>query len=67
MGIVLSVQIGADGKPDEVTLIGSCGRSDMDRSAINTVRRKWRFEPALAADGKAVSSVERIVIRWELR
>jgi len=64
---ILSVRVGTDGRAQAVSLIQSCGRADMDRSAINTVRRKWRFEPATDAAGQAVASVERIAIRWELR
>jgi protein TonB len=64
---VLKVAISAEGKPTDVSLIESCGRADMDRSALNTVRRKWRFEPARDAQNQPIGSTEQIVIEWTLR
>lgn len=43
-GIVrLSVIVSKDGRARNIRLIQSSGHRDMDRSAILTVRRKWRF------------------------
>jgi hypothetical protein len=39
----------------------------MDRSALNTVRRKWRFEPARDPQNQPIASTERVVIEWTLR
>ena len=43
--VLLSVLIGADGSPKEVRLKRSSGYDRLDRSALETVRGKWRFVP----------------------
>lgn len=63
---VLRVTIGPDGRARSVSVVRSCGREDMDASAVRTVESRWRFAPARRL-GKPVESTEQITIRWQLR
>lgn len=49
----LRVQVGADGSPNQVLLDKSSGFSDLDKSALDVVKNRWRFAPATEA-GRAV-------------
>lgn len=61
--VALRILVGADGRPDEVTVVGSSRNRALDRAAVQTVRR-WRFEPAMR-DGVAVPATVQQVIRFE--
>lgn len=62
---VIRAFIGGNGKVESVSLVESCGWPGMDRSALNTVRRRWRFEKW--TEDKSVSAREEFVrIRWNL-
>jgi len=61
----LRVTIGPDGRAQKVSVVRSCGRTDMDESAIRTVKSRWRFKPA-ERFGKPVASTETITIHWKL-
>jgi TonB family protein len=63
---LLEVEIDERGKVRAARILLSCGREDMDRSALNTVRRVWRFQPAERL-GRPVSSRETIEILWQIR
>lgn len=63
---ILRVTIGPDGRAQSVSVLQSCGRRDMDESAVRTVESRWRFAPAQLF-GKPVESTEKITIRRELR
>ena len=63
---LLEVAIDARGRVSDARILKSCGRADMDRSALNTVRRVWRFQPAKQF-GKAVPSRETVEIYWKIR
>lgn len=63
---ILRVTIGPDGRARSVSVVRSCGRRDMDESAVRTVESRWRFAPAQRF-GKPVESTETITIRWQLR
>lgn len=43
--VVVRVEVDATGYPSAVTLIGRSGSRELDRAAMETVRR-WRFRPA---------------------
>lgn len=62
---LLRVTIGPDGRAQKVSVLRSCGRTDMDESAIRTVQSRWRFKPAERL-GKPVASTETITIHWKL-
>lgn len=62
---VLSIEVGADGAVEGVSVASSSGFRLLDENAEKAVRL-WRFRPA-TRDGAAVPSVERYVIRYRLR
>jgi protein TonB len=53
----LRVQVGADGAPIQVLLDKSSGHSDLDKSAMDVVRNRWRFAPATEAGRPVVGWV----------
>lgn len=64
-GVVLvNVEVGADGRPDEVSLKRSSGFPMLDEAAVDAVRR-WRFDPARAG-GLPVSSRVDVPVRFSL-
>ncbi len=50
--VVVRVEVDATGYPSGVTLVGRSGSRELDRAAMETVRR-WRFRPA-QQDGRAI-------------
>jgi protein TonB len=62
--VIVSVEVGADGRADDVTLTRSSGFPLLDHAALDAVRA-WRFEPARAA-GLPVSSRVDVPIRFSL-
>ncbi|ALN65955.1 tonB family C-terminal domain protein [Lysobacter antibioticus] len=53
--VVLRVNVGADGKPEDVEVARHSGSRELDRAALVAVR-DWRFRPA-TRDGREVASV----------
>ncbi|WP_081930790.1 energy transducer TonB [Lysobacter antibioticus] len=53
--VVLRVNVGADGLPEEVEVARHSGSRELDRAALVAVR-DWRFRPA-TRDGREVASV----------
>jgi len=64
--VLLRVRIGADGRVEEAALDRSSGTPSLDESALSTVRRQWRFEPATRC-GVAVSYKAILPIRFTIR
>ena len=64
--VLLRVQIGADGSVEKATVHQSSGTPSLDASALSTVRRQWRFEPATRC-GVAVSYEALLPIRFTIR
>jgi periplasmic protein TonB len=62
--VLLSVQVGADGRPSDVSLKRSSGFPALDQAANQAVRR-WSFEPARVA-GLAVASRVDVPVRFSL-
>src|SRR5690606_8590428 len=56
--VVLEVEVGPDGQPDEVSVARHSGSRELDRAALQAVR-DWSFEPAIH-NGKAVASSVRV-------
>jgi protein TonB len=52
--VVLQVEIGVDGRPASMRLIGSSGEAELDEAAIAAVRT-WEFAPA-TRNGQPVTS-----------
>lgn len=61
--VVVSAVIGVDGMPSNVTVATSSGSRQLDRAAIDAVRR-WRFRPALENGQPATGSV-RVPIQFD--
>lgn len=60
----VKVEIGADGVPTDSSLVESSGDRDLDRAALQGVRR-WRFKPAMA-HGTPVASDVTVPIEFKL-
>lgn len=63
--VMLRVQVESDGSVRRVQLARSSGIEALDDSAIETVRTRWRFIPAVR-DGVAIASWVEVPIRFEL-
>lgn len=50
------VEIGADGVPTDTSVVESSGDRDLDRAAMDGVRR-WRFKPAMAHGAPVAGNV----------
>lgn len=62
--VILSVEVGTDGRADDVAVTRSSGFPLLDHAALEAVRA-WRFEPARAA-GLPVSSRVDVPVRFSL-
>jgi periplasmic protein TonB len=63
--VTLHVLVAADGAVEHVELAASSGFDSLDRSALETIRARWRFVPA-RRDGVAVESWVLVPIRFTL-
>ncbi|MDO8434706.1 MAG: energy transducer TonB [Candidatus Binatus sp.] len=63
--VTLRVLVGADGRVERVEISDSSGYDALDDSAVETVAKKWRFEPA-HRDGVAFESWVLVPIRFAL-
>lgn len=61
--VLVSVEISADGVPSAVEVAKSSGSRQLDRAAVEAVRR-WRFRPAMA-DGRPTSGRVQVPISFE--
>jgi protein TonB len=62
--VVLEVEVGADGRPGEITISRRSGSRDLDRAAVDAVRG-WTFEPAIR-DGKPVASTVQVPVDFRI-
>lgn len=60
----VQVQVGADGRPVDVSLLESSASRDLDRAALDAVRR-WRFRPA-TREGQPVPATVVVPIAFRL-
>lgn len=60
----VQVQVGVDGAPTDVSVLESSNSRDLDRAALDAVRR-WRFRPA-QHDGQAVAGTVIVPIAFKL-
>jgi len=63
--VVLTVAVGADGVPDEISVFQSSGYGSLDQAAVQMMQR-WRFAP-LMRDGKAVATTTVIPVKFHLK
>lgn len=61
--VMLQVQVGANGRPQQVDVARSSGSQALDRAAVDAVRR-WRFDPALD-NGQPVAGVVQIPVAFD--
>lgn len=54
--VLVRAQIGVDGVPSDVSVGHSSGSRDLDRAAVEAVR-KWRFRPAMSGELPVSASV----------
>ena len=59
----LRIEVGADGVPTDVVVVGSSRNRELDRAAVQAVRR-WRFQPAMQ-NGVAVAATVQQTISFE--
>ncbi|MCD9026863.1 TonB family protein [Luteimonas sp. BDR2-5] len=62
--VILLVQVDADGSATDVTIETRSGSRDLDRAAVDAVR-KWTFQPAIEG-GKPVASAVRVPVDFKL-
>jgi protein TonB len=60
----VQVEVGVDGTPLSVSIAASSQSRDLDRAALDAVR-KWRFRPA-QRDGQAVAGTVVVPIEFRL-
>jgi periplasmic protein TonB len=63
--VLLTVMVGPDGRPLDVSVERSSGHAVLDESAVDTVRSRWRFVPA-RRDGAPIASRVTVPIRFKL-
>lgn len=63
--VIVRVSVDASGAPTDVGIARRSGSRDLDRAALNAVR-KWRFSPAIK-DGKKVASVVEVPVDFKLQ
>lgn len=63
--VIVRVQVGPDGTPTDAEVVSRSGSRDLDRAALEAVRR-WRFNPA-QRDGQAIASSVVIPIDFNLQ
>ena len=61
--VLLQIEVRADGRPGEVSVLSGSRNRSLDRAAVRAVRQ-WRFEPALR-DGVAVPGTVKQSIRFD--
>jgi periplasmic protein TonB len=54
--VLIRAQVGVDGVPSDVTVSQTSGSRDLDRAAVEAVRR-WRFRPAMSGELPVSASV----------
>lgn len=66
-GVVrIGVDVSASGHPQQVEVLQSSGHSVLDQTALETIRDRWLFKPALQ-NGKAVSGKVIVPVQFVLR
>jgi protein TonB len=63
--VVITVDITKAGAVRSAILSRSSGRDDCDKSALETIRERWRFSPA-RLDGEAIDWREKILVVYDL-
>ena len=64
--VMVRVDVGPDGVPTSVGISSSSRSRDLDRAPIEAVER-WRFRPAIAADGRPTVGTVVIPIEFDAR
>jgi protein TonB len=63
--VLVRVNVDANGVPTNVDVAHRSGSRDLDRAAVEAVR-KWRFNPAIK-DGKKVAAVVEVPVEFKLQ
>lgn len=58
--VTLRIEVDADGRPGEIEVVGSSRNRDLDRAAVQAVRR-WRFQPAMRAGVPVAGHVQQVI------
>ncbi len=58
--VQLRIEVGADGVPTDVEVVGSSRHRELDRAAVQAVRR-WRFQPAMRNGEPVADSVQQTI------
>lgn len=62
--VVVRIEVGADGEPTAVSVVGRSGSRSLDRAAVQAAKR-WRFRPA-QQNGRAVAGAVDVPIAFAL-
>ncbi len=63
--VTLSIVVLPDGRADDVRVVKSL-ENGLDHVSMDTVRKKWRFKPALGPDGKPAAVQTTVEIDFHL-
>jgi protein TonB len=55
--VLLRIHVGPDGEPQAIDLVQGSGARELDRAAVEAVRR-WRFAPAMRGGQPVAASVQ---------
>lgn len=58
--VVLRIEVQANGRPGAVSVVQSSRHRDLDRAAVQAVRR-WRFQPALREGAPVAATVQQVI------
>jgi protein TonB len=58
--------IGPDGRVTSCSVAGSSGNASLDSTACNLIQRRFRYRPAIGADGNPTSETKTQRITWRL-
>ncbi|MFC3712116.1 energy transducer TonB [Sphingoaurantiacus capsulatus] len=56
--VVTNFEVGTDGRVSNCRVVQSSGRSDLDATTCALIEKRFRYKPALDANGRPVRSVE---------
>jgi protein TonB len=63
--VYLQVTVLPNGRAGEITLTKGIGMG-LDEKAIETVKKKWKFKPAIGSNGKPVITMVPVEIKFEI-
>ena len=60
------IDVEADGRPSQCTVVRSSGHADLDATTCNVIMKRARYVAASAQDGRPMKSIDVVKIQWIL-